>query len=120
MSYFFDTYAIIEIINQSLNYLRFKEQNIITSALNISEVYYILMDRFGESFADNVVNNLNVTILEFNKTIAIRASKFRYKNKKLKLSYADCIGYCLSKENGLIFLTGDDGFKNLNNVEFVK
>jgi predicted nucleic acid-binding protein len=46
--------------------------------------------------------------------------KFRKKNKKRNLSYADCIGYIYALKNNLIFLTGDKEFEDLKNVEFVK
>ena len=45
---------------------------------------------------------------------------FRLLNKKRKLSYVDCLGYILAGMNGAKFLTGDNQFKDLQNVEFVK
>ena len=48
------------------------------------------------------------------------AIKFRKVNKKMDLSYTDCIGYVYALKNSLIFLTGDKEFKNMKNVEFVK
>ena len=36
------------------------------------------------------------------------------------ISYTDAVGYVMSKSLGLKFLTGDEAFKNLENVEFVK
>ncbi len=41
-------------------------------------------------------------------------------NKKLNLSYVDVVGYILSKRLGVGFLTGDEGFKHLDNVIFIK
>ena len=45
---------------------------------------------------------------------------FKLKNKKINFSYIDCLGYSISNRLGIIFLTGDEGFRNLPNVEFVK
>ena len=120
MKYFFDTYAIIEILKDSESYKEFIGFEIITSAFNISEAYYFFIEYNGKGEASKMFDKLKFSLLDVDREIAIKASLFRHENKKLKLSYADCIGYCLSKENGLIFLTGDDGFKNLDNVEFVK
>ena len=39
--------------------------------------------------------------------------------KKFDLSYADCLGYVISKKLNIRFLTGDKQFKDLPNVEFV-
>ncbi|MBI2143262.1 type II toxin-antitoxin system VapC family toxin, partial [Candidatus Woesearchaeota archaeon] len=45
---------------------------------------------------------------------------FRLKYKKENLSYADCIGYALAEMMRIKFLTGDEKFRNKENVEFVK
>jgi len=42
------------------------------------------------------------------------------KNMKLNINYVDAIGYSISFDSGIKFLTGDNEFKNLPNVEFVK
>jgi len=39
---------------------------------------------------------------------------------KLNINYVDAIGYSISFDSGIKFLTGDNEFKNLPNVEFVK
>ena len=36
------------------------------------------------------------------------------------MSYTDVVGYTLSRSLGFKFLTGDEAFRNLENVEFVK
>ena len=46
--------------------------------------------------------------------------RLELRKKKLDLSYADAIGYAVSLRLMLMFLTGDDAFKNLEKVEFVK
>lgn len=120
MNYFFDSYAIIEIIKNSESHNRFREIAIVTSSLNIAEVNYFLLEFVGENEADKIIQSLNISLIEQNKEIAIEASKFRFKNKKLKLSYADCLGYCTSLRNNLLFVTGDDAFRNFEGVEFVK
>lgn len=120
MNYYFDTYAIIELIKDSDSYQKFKKEIIITGALNITEAHYYLTEFLSEKEADYLINQLNLSLLDLDKDIAVEASKFRFRNKKLRMSYADCLGYELSKKNNLIFLTGDDAFKNFDNVEFVK
>ena len=46
--------------------------------------------------------------------------RLELRKKKLDLSYADAIGYAVSLRLMLMFLTGDDVSKNLENVEFLK
>jgi len=42
------------------------------------------------------------------------------KIKHKDLSIPDVIGYIVAKRYGAKFLTGDEGFRNMENVEFVK
>ena len=44
----------------------------------------------------------------------------KFKFKKEKLSYIDCLGYEVAKKLKIKFLTGDEGFRDKENVEFVK
>lgn len=120
MNYYFDTYAIIEIIKNNPFYLKFEESIITTSTLNIAETHYFLIEFAGEKEADQLTRELNLSLFDSDKDLAVKASKFRYKNKKLKMSYADCLSYMLSQKNNLIFVTGDDAFKNFEGVEFIK
>jgi predicted nucleic acid-binding protein len=120
MDYFFDSYAIIEIINQNESYKKFSDVKIITNTLNLAEVHYYFLREHNEQTADYWVSNLNFHIVDIPIGIAIDASKFRYKNKKLGLSYADCIGHITALNNNLKFITGDNKFENMPNVEFMK
>lgn len=36
-----------------------------------------------------------------------------------ELSYADCLGYVISRNMGIRFLTGDKEFERMGGVEFV-
>lgn len=118
--YFFDTYAIVELIKGNPNYEFVKDNIIITGAMNIAELYYALLLENKGNIVDSIIKKLNMQIINLGQEIAIEAAKFRYKNKKLFLSYVDCIGYILAQENGFIFLTGDKEFEGMENVEFVK
>ena len=46
--------------------------------------------------------------------------RLELRKRRLDLSYADALGYAVSLRLRLKFLTGDDAFKNLDNVEFVR
>jgi predicted nucleic acid-binding protein len=119
MEYFFDTYAIIELIKANPKYESVKEKVITTSLMNLAELYYALLLENKKEIVDSIINSLNFEILEISSEIALSSALFRYKNKSLNLSYIDCIGYILSLKNSLLFLTGDKSFKNLKNVEFI-
>ena len=119
MEYFFDSYAIIRIINQDESYFKFKDQVVVTNSLNLAEVYYFLLRNYNEKTADYWKANLNFVFLEITPELSIKAAKFRYKHKNLKVSYADCIGYITALENNMKFITGDNKFKNMEGVEFI-
>ncbi len=118
--YFFDSYALIEVIKASSTYDKLRQSAIITNALNIAETHFFLLERFPESQANKMIEGLNSKLLEITQDIAMAAASFRFHNKKLKLSYADCIGYCLAQAKHLTFVTGDDAFKGMDGVEFLK
>lgn len=120
MLYFYDTYAIIEILEENEDYLGFKGEVITTSVLNLFEVYYYLLRVYDKRTADFWINNFNFNFLEIKPKIAVESSKFRFVNKKENLSLTDCVGYILALKNNLKFLTGDEKFEHKKNVEFVK
>jgi uncharacterized protein len=120
MEYFFDSYSIIEIIRQNWSYLKYNHSVIITNVVHLAEVYYHLLINYNEKTADYWMSKLNLSFIEITSQVAIEASKFRSKNKNVKLSYADCIGYINAQKHGLKFLTGDKEFKNIKGVEFVR
>jgi hypothetical protein len=88
--------------------------------MNIAEFYYHLLFDVSEDIADEKTIPLFSMALPIKPLTLKRAMLFRFVNKKKKLSYVDCIGYFLAKENNLKFLTGDQQFKGMPNVEFVK
>jgi len=120
MSYFFDTYALVEIIKTNENYEQYIDFPIITTTLNLSEFYFYLLSNFSKEKANEALSKFIFSFVEVNEDVAKEAAKFRKDNYKRKLSYIDCIGYILSKNIGFKFLTGEDFFKGMDNVEFVR
>ena len=118
--YFFDSYALVELINNSSSFNKFQGSPIVTSAINIAETHSVLLTLLSEDKATQAVEDMNVVLVEPDQKIAIAASLFRFHNKKMKLSYADCLGYCLARSKNLLFVTGDDAFNDMEVVEFIK
>jgi len=119
-NYFFDTYAIIEIIKGNEKYDFARDLTIITSPMNLAEVYYALLLLYNKDTVDNILKKFDFQFIEITSEIAKNSAILRYKNKKLNLSYIDCVGYNLALFNDLFFLTGDKGFEKFDNVEYVK
>ncbi|MEW6063226.1 MAG: PIN domain-containing protein [Nanoarchaeota archaeon] len=118
--YFFDTYALIEITRNSKNYLHYIHAQPITTILNLVELYYALLRTQSRLIAERYYNFYRPSVVPISDEIIKSAVNFKFKQKRRKLSYVDCIGYIIAVKYGLKFLTGDVQFKNLPNVEFVK
>lgn len=118
--YFFDSYAFFEIIKGNKNYSNYIQVSIVTTKLNLMELYYWLLMRKGKEIAEKYYQKLLPFCYEITNEIIKSACEFRLAHKEKELSFVDCIGYITAKNIGIKFLTGDDGFKNINNVEFVK
>jgi predicted nucleic acid-binding protein len=120
MNYFYDSSAIIEIINQNESFERFQSEVITTNTLNIAEIYFHLLKEHNEQTADYWINNIEFEFLEITDEIAVKAAKLRHKHEKENISYADCIGYETVLQNNLIFVTSDERFQDKDQVEYIK
>jgi predicted nucleic acid-binding protein len=119
--YFFDSYAIIEILKENLNYARFKEEPITFAMGNLAEIYWHCINDINlKNEADNIYTKFRKCVLEIDDETLKEAMKFRKEHKKQDISYADCIGYIYAKRHNMKFLTGDKEFEGMDNVEFVK
>ncbi len=117
--FFYDSYAIIEYLNNNPKFVSYFEQHTgILTLLNVLEVYYSVLADAGEEKADVVLETLLPFVVEPTKETIRKAMKFRYEQRKKKLSYADCLGYQVALERGVKFLTGDKQFEHIKNVEF--
>ena len=120
VTYFFDSYAIIELIKGNPNYAKYSEEPVIITIFNLTEIYWSVINDFDEEKANEIYRKFKDCVVELNDSVIKEAVKFRKINKKKDLSYADCIGYTYAISNNLLFLTGDKEFENLKSVEFVK
>ena len=119
--FFFDTYAFFEIIEGNPNYQPYlKDIAIITTKLNLMELYYGLLKKFDKIIADKHYDILIKFSIDIDDATIKDAMLFRLANSSKNLSYIDCIGYLISRRNGVKFLTGDKEFSGMENVEFVK
>ncbi len=120
VSYFFDSYAIIEIIKENSSYKKYTFLPVILTLFNLGEIYFFALRDLGEARANTIFTQYRKAVVEIDDETLKEAVKFRKSMNKRQLSYADCIGYVYAKRNGMNFLTGDSQFENLGNVEFVK
>lgn len=122
MKYFFDTYALFEIFFGNENYLKYLDSEVITTRLNLMEMYYHLLRDYGDEVAEKYYDETIGYSIDFTDEDIKKAMKFRLKMKKDKkgLSYVDALGYMIATKMDVPFLTGDIAFEDIPNVEYVK
>lgn len=122
VSYFIDTYAMVEYLSGNKHYSKYFDHDLHTSKSNLMELYFLVLKEQGEDMADRSYTTFRLFETSFDDEDVKEAMKIRLRLKadKTHLSYADALGYWLSKKLGAKFLTGDDAFRHLPNVEFVK
>lgn len=119
-AFFFDSYALFEILKGNKNYELYRTCKIILTKLNLFELYSGLLRDIDEETAERHLDNYYPFVVDFDKEVIKNAAKLKNKLNKRKISMTDCIGYILATQLGIKFLTGDKEFENLENVEFVK
>lgn len=120
-AYFYDTYALIEVYIGKKSYIPYKRARVVTSQLNLFELYYSLRRREVEpAKLASFVSRVAEVCLNLTPKLLYEAAEFKLKMRKRRLSYADCLGYVMALRLGVKFLTGDSQFSELPNVEFVK
>jgi len=99
-------------------YIEGKEKAII-SAINIAEVYRWILRFYDEKIAKEKINVMKERcfIIPVDEEIAIMAAKIRYKEK---FGLGDAIIYATAKKENAFILTGDDDFRNKENVIFIE
>jgi len=119
--YFWDSYAVMEFIHGNPSYLKFSKEPVFITVFNLVEIFWGTLNQYGEEKAEEIYKRCKNNVLKISDEVLKKAVKFRKKvYKDRKVSYADAIGYVFALENGMIFLTGDKEFKDLENVEGVK
>ncbi len=118
---FFDSYALFEIVEGNKNYKQYLTKvAIITTKLNLMELHYGLLNKYGRDIANRYYDIFLIFSIDIDDDIIKKANEFRLSLKKKRLSYIDCVGFTIAKTRNIKFLTGDEQFRYLANVEFVK
>lgn len=115
-----DTYALIEIIGGNPGYAPFLNSVLATTKFHLAELYYHLLRFYSFEEANRYFDFYSQFLVPVSLSSIAAAMQFKLQHKSEELSYADCIGYAIAAELGMKFLTGDEKFRNKENVEFVK
>ncbi len=115
-----DTYALIEIAGGNKDYEQYTGHLLVTTELVLIELYYHFLHDYDQKTADKYLSFYSRYVIPISHNSIRNGMLFKLEFRKEKLSYTDCIGYALALELGVRFLTGDEKFRNKENVEFVK
>ena len=116
--YFFDSYALFEIVYGNEKFRAYAEAVGVTTIFNIAELNYGLKKDKSASEADSITDSFRSKTVKIFWQDIKEAMDIKIKHKEM--SIPDCIGYTVAKRLGMKFLTGDEDFKDFENVEFVK
>jgi predicted nucleic acid-binding protein len=90
-----------------------KDENLLMTAVNFGEVYYIVLREYGHQKAqqlEKIILTLPVEIVEVDYKLALEAARFKATKK---MSYADCFSAALAKISKGEIITGDREFKEV-------
>jgi predicted nucleic acid-binding protein len=114
---------VLAYLSGNRRYIRYFEKDTgHLTVLNLMEIYYGVLKDYGEADAEQAYSANAKYAVEFGDDDVKDAMKRRLalRGKKLNLSYADALGYSVSLRLRVKFLTGDEAFEELENVEYVK
>lgn len=118
--YFFDSYAIIELLRGNPQYLPYGEEAVTITFLNLMEVVHSVVMEFGEKKGKEIYEKFRGCVQEVDWPIVLQMTQLKQKLQRRNVSYADCLGYAFAQQKEMLFLTGDKEFKDLPGVEFVE
>ncbi|MBO3753829.1 MAG: PIN domain-containing protein [Candidatus Brockarchaeota archaeon] len=119
-AFVFDTYAIIEIIRGNANYEKYVGSSMIITKLTLFELVYYLLKNFKKPVVKRYLAAYGRFVQEFDEPVILESAVIKLKFKDRNLSMTDCVNYVLARFLGVKLLTGDEKFKDLENVEFIK
>lgn len=120
---FADSYAFFARAEGNPRYIRvFASHATVTSALNVLEVYAVMLRRLEPSVALRHARACAAYLTPVPDDVAFDAAKFKRRmvSEGRSCSTVDAWGYAASRRLGCRFLTGDQQFKGLPGVAFLR
>lgn len=118
-----DSYAFFEHVGGNPRYKQvFQERDVVTTALNVLEVYHVLRRQLAPQVALRHAQACFSYITDVPRDTVFAAAVFKEDmvRRKRNCSYIDAWGYSSARALGRRFLTGDRAFDGIAQVEFVK
>ncbi|MHB8604739.1 MAG: PIN domain-containing protein [Thermoplasmatota archaeon] len=117
-----DTYALIAHYDGARSYRPFFEAEIGTTALNAVEFAHALILRGHAKRLGDLMSPVLSIIVEPDRGVVEAAARFKHERRAAgaKCSYVDAWGYATARLLDAAFLTGDEDFRGVPGVKFVK
>ena len=101
-----------------------KDKKLLTSALNLYEVYYRVSEikdiETAKKFLEKIRIHAKITGIDEATAIEAANIKLEAKKRKTKIGAIDCLIYATSKINRATLLTGDEHFKDFEQVIYLE
>ncbi|MBI3859222.1 MAG: type II toxin-antitoxin system VapC family toxin [Thaumarchaeota archaeon] len=120
--FFYDSYAVLAFTSGNQAYKEYFEKNDgVLTKLNLLEVFYRSLEQFDSKAASDILDTFSKYLIDFGLEDIAGSMKTRLELKRAgrNISYADALGYFLSRKLAIRFLTGDKTFRGLSGVEYV-
>lgn len=120
---FADSYAFFARAEGNPRYIRlFEHRTVLTSALNVLEVYSVMLQRLERSAALRHARACASYVAPIPDDVAFEAAEFKRRMlaEHRSCSTVDAWGYAAARRLGCQFLTGDEPFKGLPDVAFLR
>lgn len=118
-----DSYALIAHLKDVPAYRsHFRDAELATTAMNLVEVGYWVLKEEHENGIERALAAFHPMVVDPPARVAHEAARFRRSMVQAgaDCSYVDAWGYASARWLGVPFLTGDDDFRKVPGVEFVK
>lgn len=121
MRFFADTYALMAHFDGRASYRGLLDEHFATTAVNLAEFAHTLLLR-GRTDVAELVGRLEHNLVEPSSKVAVAAAEFRRSANRAggRISTVDAWGYATAQSLGMSFLTGDEEFRGIPGVTFVK
>lgn len=121
--FFYDSYAVLAFTSGRPAYKEYFEQHDgVLTKLNLLEVFYRSLEEYNFKVASDIVESFSKYLIDFGLEDIKGSMRLRLelKHQGRDVSYADALGYFLSRRMGIKFLTGDRTFRGLSGVEYAE
>ncbi|AMB44372.1 twitching motility protein PilT [Methylobacterium sp. AMS5] len=119
MKYALDASALLCLLNQEEGQDRVRAalSESAMSAVNLSEVIAKLVERGGAvATLSRALDHLHLAVVEFDRTQAVEAGALRVATRQAGLSFGDRACLALAKTRGLVALTADQAWAQLDDA----